>query len=289
MRGSCSMRRSMTAATASTNLVSTQPPVVAQRVRDGRGRRARWRRRARRRRRSRGRATGRAGCGACPRCRGRPPAARRPRPSSPPAPARGRAATPASSIRPSLIISRRDPLERIARAPGRLLVLGAVAEGAARVRPVLVEEAVDLGLDDRGAVARAHALGGLLHREVHGERVHAVDAPAAGSRSPARAPRTAVSAVISSARGRDRVQVVLDEEADRQLPRRGEVHRLEHRADLAGAVAEVVDGEVGRCPTCFCAQALPVAIGAPPPTIALVPSAPASNHCRCIEPPRPRQ
>ena len=42
-------------------------------------------------------------------------------------------------------------------------------------------------------------------------------------------------------------------------------------------------------PECFCAQALPAAIGTPPPTIALVPSAPASNHCRCIEPPRPAQ
>src|SRR3984957_2876085 len=38
-----------------------------------------------------------------------------------------------------------------------------------------------------------------------------------------------------------------------------------------------------------CAHALPAAIGTPPPTIALVPSAPASNHCRCIEPPRPAQ
>src|ERR1700689_3130133 len=38
-----------------------------------------------------------------------------------------------------------------------------------------------------------------------------------------------------------------------------------------------------------CAQALPAAIGTPPPTMALVPSAPASNHCRCMEPPRPEQ
>ena len=30
-------------------------------------------------------------------------------------------------------------------------------------------------------------------------------------------------------------------------------------------------------------------IATPPPTIALVPSAPASNHCRCIDPPRPAQ
>ena len=42
-------------------------------------------------------------------------------------------------------------------------------------------------------------------------------------------------------------------------------------------------------PECFWAQALPAAIGTPPPTMALVPSAPASNHCRCMEPPRPLQ
>ena len=40
---------------------------------------------------------------------------------------------------------------------------------------------------------------------------------------------------------------------------------------------------------CCCAQALPAAIGTPPPTMALVPSAPASSHCRCMEPPRPPQ
>ena len=42
-------------------------------------------------------------------------------------------------------------------------------------------------------------------------------------------------------------------------------------------------------PECFCAHALPAAMGTPPPTMALVPSAPASNHCRCMEPPRPLQ
>ncbi len=35
------------------------------------------------------------------------------------------------------------------------------------------------------------------------------------------------------------------------------------------------------------AQADPAASGTPPPTIALVPMAPASFHCRCMEPPRP--
>ena len=156
-------------------------------------------------------------------------------------------ATPASSIRPSLVISRRDALERVARAPGGLLFLGAVAERAARVRAVLVEEAVDLGLDDRGAVAGAHALLGRLHRQVHGERVHAVDPPGGDREAlPAdREPRVGRDLVGA---GRHRVEVVLDEEADRQLPGGGEVHRLEDRADLAGAVAEVVDRDVASVP-----------------------------------------
>jgi hypothetical protein len=36
-------------------------------------------------------------------------------------------------------------------------------------------------------------------------------------------------------------------------------------------------------------NAKPAACGTPPPTIALVPIAPAARHCRCIDPPRPRQ
>ena len=40
---------------------------------------------------------------------------------------------------------------------------------------------------------------------------------------------------------------------------------------------------------CRWAQAAPAANGTPPPTIALVPRAPASAHCKCMEPPRPLQ
>ncbi len=140
---------------------------------------------------------------------------------------------------------RGDARERVARHPLLLLVLRAVAEGAARVGAVLVEVAVDLGLDDHGALARAHPLGGLLHREVHGERVHAVDAPRGDAEALTAHREARVGADLVGAR-RDRVEVVLDEEGDRELPGGGEVHRLEHRADLTRAVAEVVDGEVGR-------------------------------------------
>ena len=45
-------------------------------------------------------------------------------------------------------------------------------------------------------------------------------------------------------RRRHGVLVVLDEEADRELPRGREVHRLQHRADVRGAVAEVGDRDV---------------------------------------------
>jgi len=46
--------------------------------------------------------------------------------------------------------------DRVAVAPGRFFDLGAVAEGAARERAVLVEVAVGVGLDDGGAAAVAH-------------------------------------------------------------------------------------------------------------------------------------
>ena len=49
------------------------------------------------------------------------------------------------------------------------------------------------------------------------------------------------SPVASSTRGGHRVLVVLDEEADRQLPGRGEVEGLQRGADVDGAVAEVGD------------------------------------------------
>ena len=53
------------------------------------------------------------------------------------------------------------------------------------------------------------------------------------------------SPVASVDGGGHRVPVVLDEEAQRQLPGGGEVHRLQDRADVDRAVAEVADGEVG--------------------------------------------
>ena len=54
------------------------------------------------------------------------------------------------------------------------LLLRAIPERAAWVGSVLVEEAVDLGLEDGGPLARAHALLRLTHGEMDGERVGSV-------------------------------------------------------------------------------------------------------------------
>ena len=56
--------------------------------------------------------------------------------------------------------------DRVAVAPALLLLLAAVAEGAARERAVLVEVAVGVDLDDGRATAVPHVLAGLLHGEV---------------------------------------------------------------------------------------------------------------------------
>src|SRR5690606_7221263 len=138
----------------------------------------------------------------------------------------------------------RNTRERVALAPGRLLFPGAVAERAARVGTVLVEEAVHLGLDDRGALTGAHHLFCLLGGEVYGERVHAVYAPGVDAEAET-ARRQAVLAGDLLHTGGHRVEVVLNEEAERELPCGGEVHRLEHGADVDRAVAEVAHGDVG--------------------------------------------
>ena len=64
-----------------------------------------------------------------------------------------------------------DQIQRITIPPFLLLVLRAVAEGTAGVGAVLVEVAVDLGLDDGRAVPRPHMSSRLLHGQVDGERI----------------------------------------------------------------------------------------------------------------------
>ena len=55
-------------------------------------------------------------------------------------------------------------LDGVSIAPRSFLCFVAVTEGTSGERSVLVEVAVHIRLDERGAVARAHVLDGLLHR-----------------------------------------------------------------------------------------------------------------------------
>ena len=134
-----------------------------------------------------------------------------------------------------------DPDQRIAVAPGLLLVLGPVAERTPGERPVLVEVAVDVGLDERRPATAAHHLQRLLHGQVHGQRVHTVDPPARDGEAEAAGGQPGLTGRLLGRRGH-RVVVVLDEEADRHLPGAGEVEGLEHRTDVDGPVAEVGHG-----------------------------------------------
>ncbi len=136
-----------------------------------------------------------------------------------------------------------DAVQRVAGPPRGLFLLGAVAEGAAGERAVLVEEAVDERLDRDRALARPQPLLRPLHGQVHGERVHAVDPPGRDAEAE-RAPRQPRLAGGLRDGGRDGVEVVLDEEAERQVPRGGQVEALQHRADVGRTVAEVGDREV---------------------------------------------
>ena len=131
-----------------------------------------------------------------------------------------------------------DLRDGVTLAPLLLLVLGAVAEGAAGERAVLVEVAVGVGLDHRRATAGAHVRDRLLHGEVDGQRIHPVDLPArdAEAESPSGQPR--LRGCLGDLGG-DGVLVVLDEEADGQAPGCGEVERLEGRPDVDGTVSEV--------------------------------------------------
>ncbi len=128
--------------------------------------------------------------------------------------------------------------ERVPRPPGALLLLVPVAEGAACERAVLVEEPVGVDLDHGRAAAAAHVLDGLGHREVDRERVHPVDLPAGDVEAQAARGEPGLGGRLVDGGG-DGVLVVLDEEADRQGPGRGEVHRLERGADVDRPVAEV--------------------------------------------------
>ncbi len=138
----------------------------------------------------------------------------------------------------------RDSGDRVALPPGSLLVLRPVAERAAGIRTVLMEVAVHLRFDDARALPGSEPRERLLGREVHGQRIHAVHTPARDAETLPADGEARVGRHFVRARGHG-VQVVLDEVQNGQLPGGREIHRLQHRADLACAVAEVVDRDVG--------------------------------------------
>ncbi|MDT4845508.1 hypothetical protein FQZ97_794980 [compost metagenome] len=131
-----------------------------------------------------------------------------------------------------------DTVQRVAAAPLRFLVLAAVAEGAAGEGAVLVEEAVDVHFDDGRAVARAHVRHGLGHGQVDRQRVHAVHLPGRNVEGLAARGQARLGGGFFH-RGGHGVAVVFDEEAQRCLPGRGQVHGFQHGADVHRAVAEV--------------------------------------------------
>ena len=132
----------------------------------------------------------------------------------------------------------REPRQRILRLP--LLDRAGVAHvGQVRAHRVL-HAAERLQLEQRRPVAGARAGERTRDRLLDRRDVVAVDDlarhPVAGG-----ALGDVLDRALRAPVGRQRELVVLADEDDRQLPRRGEVHALVHRALAGGAVAEVRD------------------------------------------------
>ena len=128
--------------------------------------------------------------------------------------------------------------QRVALAPLALLLLGAVAEGAAGEGTVLMEEAVGVCLHEGRSVSGPHVRDGFSHRQVDREWIHAVDLPAGDVEARTATGETRLAGGLLDGGG-DGVPVVLDEEADRKLPGCGEVERLQRGSDVDRTVAEV--------------------------------------------------
>ncbi len=69
------------------------------------------------------------------------------------------------------------PIQRILPPPAFLFLFRAIAEGRARERTVLMEVAVNLGLDDGRTVSGAHMCKRLFHSEIDRKRIHPVNMP----------------------------------------------------------------------------------------------------------------
>ena len=136
---------------------------------------------------------------------------------------------------------RARPRDRVADAPLLDLLVGAVAELHRPLGGVVAEEAVGPALEERRAPARAGARDRARGRLEHRVDVHAVDPlgrhAVGGGAVDERAGGRALL------RQRDGVAVVLADEDERQLPERGEVHRLVQHALVGAAVAEERHGD----------------------------------------------
>src|SRR5229473_1136796 len=106
----------------------------------------------------------------------------------------------------------------------------------------VAEVAGELHLDERRAAAVAGAGDRLAGRLVHREEVEAVD-DGARHAEPGRAVGDVVAGYRPGAGRGLGVAVVLGHEDGRQVPHRGQVHRLERRALVAAAVAEERDAD----------------------------------------------
>ena len=119
---------------------------------------------------------------------------------------------------------------------GQRVLVGVVVVTDARMRP----EPVGDRLDEHRALAVADVVDHVLHAVVERRRIVAVEPHALEAQSLGAAVEVRARGV-----GRDlgvlADLVVLAHEDDRQLPRAREVHRLVHRADRGGAIAEVDD------------------------------------------------
>src|SRR5947207_965850 len=123
---------------------------------------------------------------------------------------------------------------------GSRVMFAAIAELAARPRSALMQEAITDRLDHHRAAALLDDLERPLHALAHRDRVHAVELDRRDAEHrPARG-QPGLAGLLGH-RGRDRVEIVLQEEDDRQAVERRQVHRLVGRAVHQRAGAEVAD------------------------------------------------
>ena len=133
-----------------------------------------------------------------------------------------------------------EDLDRVAALPLLDLVLVAVDLGiGGRVAAVAIGER----LDERRPPVAAGDLEVVGDALADRDDVLAVD-PLAGDAEPLGLVREVGDRGVTLDRGAHPVEVVLDEEDDRQAPERRQVHRLAEVAGVRGSVAEHADGDV---------------------------------------------